>query len=225
MYYNYDWDKYVEVDTKSTGRTYKIPNIGKYPSITTILGKTANQMWLQIWRENVGDEEADRISKEATDRGSLVHDYLERFWNEEDITTNLSKEKPDVRLMTNNLIKATKKGKMKVYGQERVVYSKELKYAGRVDVIGEWEGQPAIIDYKTARKTKYAKYIKDYYIQCAAYAQAHNEIYGSNISKLVILITVEDKDVQVFKANLIHHLPDLKYRLKSYYKKVEQENG
>ena len=69
--YKYTYD--MKVETLPEGRTYYTPD-GNYPSITTILGKTSNQIWLQKWREKVGEEEAARISKEATDRGTLIHE-------------------------------------------------------------------------------------------------------------------------------------------------------
>src|SRR6056300_2066597 len=85
----------VDTDTLPSGRTYHTPD-GSYPSITTILGKTANQAWLQAWKDRVGEEEAARISKIATDRGTLVHEYAERYFNGEDILSDLKKESSDV---------------------------------------------------------------------------------------------------------------------------------
>ena len=83
MKYNYLTE--VKTETLKTGRTYYTPD-GAYPSITTILGKTADNTWLQKWIERVGEEEAARVSKEATDRGTLVHEYAERHFNGEDIS-------------------------------------------------------------------------------------------------------------------------------------------
>ena len=40
----------VDTDTLPSGRTYHTPD-GSYPSITTILGKTSDQTWLQKWKE------------------------------------------------------------------------------------------------------------------------------------------------------------------------------
>ena len=80
--YKYTYD--MRVDTLPSGRTYFTPD-GDYPSITTVLGKTANNVWLQAWKDKVGEEEAARISKEATDRGTLVHEYAEHYFNNEDI--------------------------------------------------------------------------------------------------------------------------------------------
>ena len=206
----------VYAETLKTGRTYMTPD-GDFPSMTTILGKTSdNQVWLQKWRERVGEEEADRISKEATDRGTLVHEYAEKYFNGEDIKPDLMKEKPDVRDMTYNLIKAGEKGIEEVWAQEIALWSPSLKYAGRVDLVGLWKGIPTIVDFKTSKKKKNVKQIKDYYVQCAAYAYAHNELFDTNIKQIVILITVQDSGPQIFTGNALNYIPDLKYRVNKY---------
>ena len=77
---DYEKTSSVYAETLPTGRTYFTPD-GDFPSITTLLGKTSdNQVWLQKWRERVGEEEANRISKEATDRGTLIHEYAEKYF-------------------------------------------------------------------------------------------------------------------------------------------------
>ena len=48
------------------------------------------------------------------------------------------------------------------------------------------EGEEAIIDFKTAKKLK-REWIEDYSQGCA-YALAHNEMFGSEIKKVVILM-------------------------------------
>ena len=150
----------VDTDTLSTGRTYHTPD-GSYPSITTILGKTADNTWLQKWKERVGEEEAARVSKEATDRGTLVHEFAERHFNGEDVWNELKEQRLDVRQMSRDLIRATERGVEEVWGQEQVLWSNKYKYAGRCDMVGIWKGTPSIIDFKTSKKTKYIKQIKE----------------------------------------------------------------
>mgnify|MGYP001578078566 CR=1 FL=1 len=207
----------IKVETLPTGRTYDTPH-GKFPSITTILGKTANQQWLQKWRERVGVEEADRISKEATDRGELIHKYTERHFNDENIFSELLQETNDVQLMTRKLIEAVQNNVTKIYAQEIPVWSPTLKYAGRIDLVGEFREVPAIVDFKTSKKRKYVDQVKDYYLQCCGYAHAHNELFGTTIEKIVILITIETGGVQAFYGNVIHYLPELKYRINLFNK-------
>jgi len=214
--YNYTFD--MKVETLPEGRTYFTPD-GDYPSITTILGKTANNVWLQKWKDKVGEEEAARISKEATDRGTLVHEYAERYFNNDAlIYSDLANETSDVIQMSKDLIKIAETGVEEIWGQEQVLWSKKLAYAGRCDMVGVWKGKPAIIDFKTSKKVKYIKQIKDYFIQCCAYAVAHNEMFGTGIRDVVILITVEGKDPQCFETSAVPFLPDLKLRRNEYDK-------
>jgi hypothetical protein len=65
-------------DTPS-GRFYDTP-AGRFPSVTTFLDQTIDKPQLDAWRERVGHAEADRISSEATERGELVHAFVERMY-------------------------------------------------------------------------------------------------------------------------------------------------
>ena len=206
----YDYLTDVKTETLTTGRTYYTPD-GAYPSITTILGKTADNTWLQKWIERVGEEEAARVSKEATDRGTLVHEYAERHFNGEDIS-DLALQTLDVRQMSHDLIKMAESGIDEVWGQEQVLWSNKYRYAGRTDMVGIWKGKPTIIDFKTSKKKKYVKQITDYFIQCCAYAVAHNELYGTGIRNMAVLITVDGGEPQIFERDAVPYLPLLKNR-------------
>ena len=149
----YDYITDVKTETLKTGRTYYTPD-GAYPSITTILGKTADNTWLQRWIDRVGEEEAARVSKEATDRGTLVHDFAERYFNDEDIT-DLEHQTPDVRQMSQDLIVSVESGIEDIWGQEQVLWSNKYRFAGRTDMVGIWKGKPTIIDFKTSKKNNF----------------------------------------------------------------------
>lgn len=203
-------------ETLPTGRTYFTPD-GNFPSITTILGKTANNIWLQKWEERVGKEEADRVRQEAADRGTLVHEYLERYWNRENsVLFDLKQESSDVILMTQSLIDYTLNKFDKVYAQELTVWSKELGIAGRFDALVKYEGTPAVIDFKTSKKKKY-KCPSDYYLQSSFYAIALNEMFGLKIKNFVVLIVNEKGDVEEFKGNYLPHVGSLKGRVRDYH--------
>jgi len=213
--FDYSICKNITAETTDKGRLYKTPD-GNYPSVTTILGKTANNIWLQRWKDRVGEEEAAKVSKAATERGEIVHSYLERYWNKEIIISDLLLENPTTQKMITNLIEVTQKNVTEVWAQEIPVWSKQLRYAGRVDMFGEWNKVPAVIDFKTSKKKKQIKDIKDYFIQCTAYAYAHNEIFNTNLKKIVVLITVENNDVQIFESQIMPYIPELKYRILQY---------
>ena len=219
MKFNYVTE--VETDTLPSGRTYHTPD-GSFPSITTILGKTANNVWLQKWKEKVGEEEAARVSKEATDRGTAVHEFAEQFFNGDDIYSDLSQAPKDVIQMTKDLIRIAQTGVEEVWGQEQVLWSKKYRYAGRTDMVGIWKGKPTIIDFKTSKKKKYENQIKDYFIQCCAYAVAHNEMYGTGIKDVAVLITVHNGEPQIFEKSAVPYLPFLKNRRADFDKLVNK---
>ena len=50
-------------------------------------------------------------------------------------------------------------------------------------------------------KVKKDEWIDDYYLQCAAYAMAHNTVYGTNISQGVILLCTKDNIFQRFMVD------------------------
>jgi ATP-dependent exoDNAse (exonuclease V) beta subunit len=211
----FDYITEVATDTLPTGRTYHTPD-GSYPSITTILGKTANQAWLQAWKDRVGEEEAARVSKKATDRGTWVHEIAERHFNGEEVLSTLHNVPSDVRQMSRDLISIVSTGVEEIWGQEQVLWSNKLKYAGRTDMVGIWKGKPTIIDFKTSKKPKQSTQIKDYYLQGCAYAVAHNEMYGTGIKDIVIAICIDGKSPQLFEKSAVPFLPDLKYRRQQF---------
>ena len=216
----FDYVTEVETDTLPSGRTYHTPD-GSFPSITTILGKTANNVWLQKWIDKVGEEEAARVSKEATDRGTLVHEFAERYFNGGSIS-DLALQTSDVKQMSEDLIVSVESGIEDIWGQEQVLWSKKYRYAGRTDMVGMWKGKPTIIDFKTSKKKKYENQIKDYFIQCCAYAVAHNEMYGTGIKDVAVLITVHDGEPQIFEKSAVPYLPFLKNRRSDFDKLVSR---
>ena len=138
--------------------------------------------------------------------GTLVHEYAERHFNGEDIS-DLALQTLDVRQMSHDLIKMAESGIDEVWGQEQVLWSNKYRYAGRTDMVGIWKGKPTIIDFKTSKKKKYVKQITDYFIQCCAYAVAHNELYGTGIRNMAVLITVDGGEPQIFEHDAVPYLP------------------
>jgi hypothetical protein len=205
----------MQVDTLATGRTYHTPD-GSYPSLTTILGKTANNMFLEQWKARVGEEEAARISKQATDRGSLIHSFTERHFNGESIWAELREHPLDVRQMTRDLISVVEPNVTEIYGQEQILWSNKYKIAGRTDLVGLWKGIPTIVDFKTSKKTKAVTQIRDYFIQGCFYALAHNEMYGTSINNIAICITIDGKTAQVYEKTAAPFLYELQNRRTAY---------
>ena len=75
--------------------------------------------------------------------------------------------------------------------QECPLYSTQLRTAGRVDLIGEFDGTLSIIDFKTSNRVKTLEDIQDYFIQACAYSVMFEERTGTPIDQLVILMVVD----------------------------------
>jgi len=181
-------DDYMQrVTNSNTGKRYYATKTGNLSSVTTILDATADKSGLDAWRKRVGDVEAERIRKEATNLGSLMHTHLEHhIMNIErpkgsNLIRRMAKEMSDV------IIECGLKNLDEVWGMEEGLYFPSL-YAGTTDLIGVYREKPAILDYKSAKKLKSEDMIEDYFCQLSAYAVAHNETFGTNITSAVILM-------------------------------------
>jgi hypothetical protein len=201
--------------TTEGGRRYFTPEGNAYPSITTVLGILSKEGIL-AWRKKVGEEEANKISRQASVRGTAVHklaeDYLnnEPNWKEGAISTNLFSFEDIKKIMDKRLDN--------IWMQEVFLYSDRLKTAGQVDCIAEFDGQLSIIDFKTSRKPKKEEWITSYFIQAAFYAAAFYERTGIPIKQGVILITVDGSEPQVFKINTYDYLQHFLNVRKEYKK-------
>ena len=184
-------DYELKATTTDSGRLYETPEGDKVPSVTTVLGYR-NRESIQKWRERVGEEEANRISRQAAGRGTKVHYMAEDYLNNKEINTK--GVMPHIIQMWKALQKGIDGHIDNVYAQEVPLYSKKLKLAGRVDCIAEHDGELAIIDFKTSSKIKKREYISNYFMQGAAYACMYAERTGIKINKIVILMTVEGED-------------------------------
>tara|TARA_X000001036_G_scaffold381363_1_gene373350 strand:- start:358 stop:1029 length:672 start_codon:yes stop_codon:yes gene_type:complete len=181
--------------TKDSGRVYTDPNNNTYPSITTVLSILSEDA-IKAWRARVGEEEANRISKTASNRGTAVHDLLERYVNNE---SDFDKEvEPHIMQSFYDVKPVLDKCLTKVYAQEAGLYSERLGVAGRVDCVGEWNGIDSIIDYKTSKKLKKKEWIDSYFMQSTAYAIMWEERTGIPINQIVVVIAVDNEEPQIF---------------------------
>jgi CRISPR/Cas system-associated exonuclease Cas4 (RecB family) len=168
-------------------------------SVTTILGSTADKAGLIEWQNRVGEEEANRIRNEAAGLGTLMHTHLEHYILGQERPTGKNLVHVLARNMADQVINRGLVNVSEVWGLEESLYYPGL-YAGTADLIGIHNGSPAIMDYKTANKMKRLDHITDYLLQISAYAIAHNEVYGTDISKGVIYMV--DRNLQ-FKEFVI----------------------
>jgi hypothetical protein len=197
------------------GRFYLTPEGNKYPSITTILG-AGDKPWLREWRDSMGADRADAEMKRAADRGSAVHLMVERYLNNEVDPTRdmLPAHIPDF-----NMLKVHLKRINNIHTQESALWSDVMRVAGRVDCIGEYDGVPAIIDFKTSTTDKKQSMIGDYFLQTTAYALMYLERYGIQIDQIVIIMSSERGAVPlIFKQPIEPYIEPLLRRINTYHK-------
>ena len=57
-------------------RYYQTPEGQKYPSVTTVTGLLSKDH-IKLWRKRVGEETANKITKQETTRGTKMHNIFE----------------------------------------------------------------------------------------------------------------------------------------------------
>lgn len=183
-------------DTRETGRVYVAPDGSRYPSVTTVLGILSEDS-IREWRQRVGEEEANKVSHRASNRGTAVHSIIEKYLRNEDTSDNL----PHIKQSLANLRPILDKSIGKIFGLETALYSRHLGMAGRCDCIAEWNGVPSIIDFKTSRRVKKKENIASYFAQASAYAIMFEERTGLAIPNTVIVMDVDDNHPLIFEEH------------------------
>lgn len=188
----------------------------RYISITTITSYFNKDTFIK-WRKRIGNEEADKITKAATTRGTDLHTLNECYLQ------NLPF--PEVPEISQKLFKVNKPALDKIgkiYGIELGMYSDYLGIAGTCDLIAEYDGQLAIIDYKTSKKPKPEEWLEHYFVQCCAYAFMLKELTGLEVKKFVIIMSCENGELAVYEKSDVETYIKL---LVKYIKKYVRENG
>ena len=181
------------------GRFYLDSNGQEVPSVTNVLSSTSDNSGIDEWKRRVGQEEAERILQESLSIGSNVHNALENYlqnkeWKIIDDGSYISKTSILIlESFINNLVNDINE----VWGLEAGLILDGL-YAGTADCIGVYNGDESLIDFKTAKKVKPKEWIEDYFLQCSAYANAHNVMYGTNIKQIVILMVDRNQEYKKF---------------------------
>ncbi len=197
--------------TTSSGRTYNDPDGNSYPSITTVLS-ILNEEGIAAWRKRVGDEVANKISTQASGRGTLVHEIVEKYLKNESTTDFL----PHIRQSLENLRPILDSSIGRIFGLETPLFSRHLGMAGRVDCVAEFEGVPSIIDFKTSRRPKTKDKIPNYFAQMSGYAVMFEERTGMPIVNTVIIMDVDGSQPLVFKEHRDNYIELLLETKKEY---------
>ena len=179
-------------------RYYTVPysdgEVVKLVSITSVTSHWKREQ-IQAWRNRVGEEEANRVSKKATTRGTDMHLLTEHYLNNEP----LPKAKVPISQILFNIAKPDLDRINNIILQERAMYSLRLGIAGTPDCIGEFDGELSIIDFKTSKSPKPVKWIEGYFVQASAYACMLYELTGIKAKKLVIIMACEDGECKVYE--------------------------
>ena len=183
--------KLERVTSPDGSRLYQTPSGRAYPSVTTITGLLSKAS-IMAWRKRVGEAEANRVSSQAAGRGTRVHSLCEDFLSNKEVVPDMfdqelwKKFHPLLERINN------------IHALETPLYSDHLQVAGTVDCIAEFDDKVSVIDFKTSKRIKSRNDIHGYFMQCSAYAVAFEERTGVPVSRLVILMAVDDENPLVF---------------------------
>jgi len=194
----------------SKGRYYQSPNTGKwYPSVTTVVNHESDAFWAE-WRKDPKNAE---ISRKACDRGNRLHSMIEEYLQEQKVPTML----PDIENF--NLIKPYLDRISKIHAIETPLFSDRILMAGRVDCIGDYDGEISIIDFKTSSKAKTESQIKNYMHQTTAYSMMWEEFYGQPVNQIVILMVTGEGELLEFVRKPKDYRKSLIRVVRSYWDK------
>ena len=183
-------------NTQHGSRTYSVSGMN-LPSVTTILAKTKNQEYLNRWRKKVGHDEAERIFNLSSKRGTAMHKFLENHIKGTGYD-DLTEIGIEAKAMANKIINEAFTPITEYYGSEITVHYTGL-YAGSTDLVCMHNDMETIVDFKQSNRPKKQEWVEDYCLQIAAYAMAHDFIYGSNIRQGVIMVCTPDLYLQEFR--------------------------
>ena len=213
--------------TRSTTDGIRTYNVGKekLPSVTSILKATQSdekRQKLAQWQARVGVDEATRIRDQAASRGTNMHLHLEKFILGQG-HLDLTEEGKTAKSMAQTVIDKGLCDLQEIWGSEVTLWYPGL-YAGATDLVGTFDYEDSIIDFKQSTKPKRREWIEDYIMQLAAYAMAHNQVYGTDITQGVILMCTPDNYFQKFQVKgqeFISYQHKFLEKVDLYYKRAK----
>lgn len=206
----------LKAETTEQGRKYLTPSGNLYPSVTTVLS-SYNKKQILEWRNRVGDETANKIAGKASRRGTSVHYVCEQYLLNLMNDMRMKMMMPNVKELFLQLRNSLDENIGKIYCLEQALYSDQLKIAGRVDCIAEWQGKLSVIDFKTSTKKKDEDNILNYFMQCSAYAEMFEELTSLPIEQIVVAIATEEGESQFFVRKKKDYLENLRSYVSQYH--------
>lgn len=216
----YKYPELLRVE-KDNVRYYRDSRENLVPSVTTILSATGDKSGIDAWKRRVGPKTAKAVVDEATTIGTAVHLAIENYLYGKE-WKNFTDDKMGLmaQQIANRFINDCLGDIDEVWGLESGLVVDGL-YAGTADCVGIYKGKPTIIDFKTAKKIKRKDWIEDYFLQGAAYANAHNVMYGTQIKSIAILMVDRDllfKEFFISNNEFDSYTDKWKQRIIGYYK-------
>ena len=202
IFINYEISGIEQINTPE-GRLYKTPTGKKYPSATTILG-IESAKFIAEWRERVGAEVANEISRKASTRGTKVHEACEAYLKNQEFQWGMFDANPQELY---SYMKPVLESIEEIHALETRLYSDKLQTAGTVDLICKINGKMTILDWKTSARFKTRDDIHSYFKQCSFYAQAFHERTGVLVPTITIAMAVDGHGLILFEERVIDWLP------------------
>jgi len=184
-------------DPVTRKRVYQTPDGERLPSVTTILSATKDMTHLNEWKKRVGVEKAQQITTEAAGVGTAMHGNLERFLAGMQRQPGNNPVHVQANKMADKIIAHGLSNVNEVWAMEQSLYFPGL-YSGTTDLVGVYNKNPAVMDYKQTNKPKKEEWVEDYKIQLIAYILAHNEVYGTDIKEGHVFMCSRDLQYQQF---------------------------
>lgn len=195
-------------------RYYQTPSGKWYASVTTFLGHFSRDD-IAKWRARVGEAEATRISTQAAQRGEAIHKMAERY-----LLGDINYARGIMPCFVEKFVgikKLLDKHVTKVLAVEAPMYSNTLRLAGRCDVVCEWDGVPAIVDFKTKDRHHDHKYYDHHFVQGSAYSIMVKELQKLDVNRIILLMTFEREiEPTVLEGTRDKYVPELIEKLKQW---------
>lgn len=197
-------------------RHYVTPNGNRYPSVTTVLSSMSAE-GIAKWRAKVGEDVANKVSTQASGRGTRVHQIAEDYLRNKE---NYLEGAMPSNIATFNQIKSYLDEHVdEVYGNEICLYSDDLKTAGKCDLIGRVHGIRTIGDFKTAKKFKKEEWITNYFYQCTAYALMLYEREKLWCPQICIMIATDEDGLQPFLKQTKQYVEEVRHFFDEWHAK------
>ena len=191
-------------DPVTRKRVYLTPDGESLPSVTTILSATKDMTALNEWKKRVGEEKAKQITTEAAGVGTAMHSNLERFIAGLQRQPGNNPVHVQANKMADVIIEQGLSKVNEVWAMEQSLYFPGL-FSGTTDLVGVYNGEPVVMDYKQTNKPKKEEWVEDYKIQLTAYIMAHNEVYGTDIRRGIVFMCSRNCEYQQFDLQPIDY--------------------